>query len=61
VTQVVAETGVHRPASLHDDPIAGSRRLLNIRSFSDAVFRVVANFFAGDNGRFVSEAEAIER
>jgi 60 kDa SS-A/Ro ribonucleoprotein len=34
--------------------------ILNIGGFSDAVFQVVANFFAGDNSRFVSEVEAVE-
>jgi 60 kDa SS-A/Ro ribonucleoprotein len=34
--------------------------ILNIGGFNDAVFNVVASFFAGDPGRFVREVEAIE-
>jgi 60 kDa SS-A/Ro ribonucleoprotein len=34
--------------------------ILNIGGFSDAVFDVVASFFAADSGRFVAEVEAIE-
>ena len=34
--------------------------ILNIGGFSDAVFQVVAGFFAGDSGRFVSDVEAVE-
>lgn len=34
--------------------------VLNIGGFSDAVFEVVAAFFAEDAGRFVAEVEAIE-
>ena len=34
--------------------------ILNVGGFSDAVFDVVASFFAGDSGHFVAEVEAIE-
>jgi 60 kDa SS-A/Ro ribonucleoprotein len=33
---------------------------LNVGGFSDAVFQVVAAFFTGDSGRFVSEVEAVQ-
>ncbi|MCA9197212.1 MAG: TROVE domain-containing protein [Planctomycetales bacterium] len=34
--------------------------ILNIGGFSDAVFQVVHSFLAGDQGRFVSEVEAVQ-
>jgi 60 kDa SS-A/Ro ribonucleoprotein len=34
--------------------------VLNVGGFSDAVFDVIAGFFAGDAARFVSEVEKIE-
>ena len=34
--------------------------ILNIGGFGDAVFQIVAAFFTGDSGRFVSEVEAVE-
>ena len=34
--------------------------ILNVGGFSDAVFQVVAAFFTGDSGRFVSEVEVVE-
>jgi len=33
--------------------------ILNVGGFSDAVFEVVAAFFTGDSGRFVSEVESV--
>jgi 60 kDa SS-A/Ro ribonucleoprotein len=33
--------------------------ILNIGGFSGSVFQVVAPFFTGDSGRFVSEVEAV--
>ena len=34
--------------------------ILNVGGFSDAVFHIVASFFASDANRFVAEVEAIE-
>ena len=34
--------------------------ILNIGGFSDAVFKVVSGFLAGDESRFVEEVETIE-
>ena len=34
--------------------------ILNVGGFSDAVFRVVASFLSGDEGRFVAEVEAVQ-
>jgi hypothetical protein len=34
--------------------------VLNVGGFSDAVFDVIAGFFAGDATRFVREIEKIE-
>jgi len=34
--------------------------ILNVGGFSDAVFRVVASFLAGDSCRFVAEVEAVK-
>jgi 60 kDa SS-A/Ro ribonucleoprotein len=61
LSKISRRLGIGVPKWLYTTTQAPDRDdILNIGGFGDAVFQVVAAFFAGDSGRFVNEVEAIE-